>query len=318
MTDVSAGKLPFYLLGWYPDYFDSDDYVSPFLQTDGAKVEGSYYSNATMDQWITQEENTTDNTQRANLFGQIQNKLATDVPYIPLWQNGADIEYKSGITGVYLHPVTFKYFPMEWSGVSQLIVRTIGMIVCLDPACAYDYFSIEIINQVFDTLLVYAPNDTTLLPGLATQVPSLANGGISSDGMNYTYHLRQGVKFSDGTPFNATVMKWSIERVIALGDPGGDPPTNHNYDAAQYGTDSSPEESELLQPRHLQQLWNPLDSRHFQDQHLTVQHSYRNEERPLERADRHGIPPTQPTGHNLPSKQVRLVSNRTRIGIEAQ
>src|SRR5439155_654807 len=82
-------------------------------------------------------------------------------------------------------------------------------------ACAYDYFSIEIINQVFDTLLVYAPNDTTLLPGLATQVPSLANGGISSDGMNYTYHLRQGVKFTDGTPFNATVMKWSIERVIA-------------------------------------------------------------------------------------------------------
>jgi len=53
--------------------------------------------------------------------------------------------------------------------------------------------------------------------------------------MNYTYHLRQGVKFTDGTPFNATVMKWSIERVIALGDPGGDPPTNPNYDAAQYG-----------------------------------------------------------------------------------
>ena len=234
-TDVSAGKLPFYLLGWYPDYFDSDDYVSPFLQTDGAKVEGSYYSNATMDQWITQEENTTDNTQRANLFGQIQSQLATDVPYIPLWQNGADIEYKSGITGVYLHPVTFKYFPMEWSGVSQLNVGTTDKIVCLDPACAYDYFSIEIINQVFDTLLVYAPNDTTLLPGLATQVPSLANGGISSDGMNYTYHLRQGVKFTDGTPFNATVMKWSIERVIALGDPGGDPPTNPNYDAAQYG-----------------------------------------------------------------------------------
>ncbi len=229
-TDVSLGKLPLYLLGWYPDYFDSDDYVSPFLQTAGAKVEGSYYSNATMDQWITQEESTVNETLRTSLFAQIQNQLAKDVPYIPLWQNGADIEYKSGISGVYLHPVTFKYFTMSWSGTSQLNVGTTDKVVCLDPACAYDYFSIEIINQVFDTLLVYAPNDTTLLPGLATQVPSLANGGVSPDGMNYTYHLRQGVKFTDGTPFNATVMKWSIERVIALGDPA-----SPNYNAAQYG-----------------------------------------------------------------------------------
>src|SRR5438876_5053971 len=228
-THVSAGTLPFYLLGWYPDYFDSDDYVSPFLQTAGAKIEGSYYSNATMDQWITQEESTVNETLRTNLFAEIQNQLTKDVPYIPLWQNGADIEYKSGISGVYLHPVTFKYFTMSWS-TSQLNVGTTDKVVCLDPACAYDYFSIEIINQVFDTLLVYAPNDTTLLPGLATQVPSLANGGISPDGMNYTYHLRQGVKFTDGTPFNATVMKWSIERVIALGDPA-----SPNYNAAQYG-----------------------------------------------------------------------------------
>lgn len=231
--DVSAGNLGFYLLGWYPDYFDSDDYVSPFLATSGAKAEGSYYSNATMDNWINQEESTVNDTLRASLFSQIQNKLATDVPYIPLWQNGADIEYKSGLTGVYLHPVTFKYFTMSWSGANQLNVGTTDKIVCLDPACAYDYFSIEIINQVFDTLLVYSPTNTTLLPGLATQVPTVANGGVSTDGKtyaNYTYHLRQGVKFSDGTPFNATVMKWSIERVIALGDS-----FSPNFNAAQYG-----------------------------------------------------------------------------------
>jgi peptide/nickel transport system substrate-binding protein len=108
---------------------------------------------------------------------------------------------------------------MNWPGVTQLNVGTTDKVVCLDPACAYDYFSIEVINQVFDTLLVYEPQTTNILPGLATQVPTVANGGVSTDGMNYTYHLRQGVTFTDGTPFNATVMKWSIERVIALGDP---------------------------------------------------------------------------------------------------
>jgi ABC-type transport system substrate-binding protein len=215
----AQGNFPLFLLGWYPDYFDSDDYASPFLSTSGAKSLGSYYSNSTMDSWINQEGSTVDPTARSNLFTQIQNKLATDVPYIPLWQGSANVEYKSGITGVYLHPVVFKYFVMNRAGATQLSVGTTDKVVCLDPACAYDYFSIEVINQVFDTLLVYEPQTTNILPGLATQVPTVANGGISTDGMNYTYHLRQGVKFTDGTPFNATVMKWSIERVIALGDP---------------------------------------------------------------------------------------------------
>lgn len=227
-SDSSAGNFPLFLLGWYPDYFDSDDYVSPFLST--TSTLGAHYSNSTMDNWISSEGQTVNDTTRSNLFSQIQNKLATDVPYIPLWQGSANIGYRSDINGVVLHPVVFKYDIMSRSGTTQLNVGTTDSVVCLDPACAYDYFSIEIINSVFDTLLVYAPNSTTLLPGLATQVPSLANGGISSDGMNYTYHLRQGVKFSDGTPFNATVMKWSIERVIALGDPA-----SPNYDAAKYG-----------------------------------------------------------------------------------
>jgi ABC-type transport system substrate-binding protein len=224
----SAGNFPLFLLGWYPDYFDSDDYVSPFLST--SSTLGAHYSNATMDNWITQEGETVDPTARSNIFSQIQNKLAADVPYIPLWQGSANIGYKSDISGVVLHPVVFKYDIMSRTGSTQLNIGTTDSVVCLDPACAYDYFSIEVINQVFDTMLVYAPNDTSLLPGLATDIPSVANGGISTDGMNYTYHLRQGVTFSDGTPFNATVMKWSIERVIALGDPA-----SPNYDAAKYG-----------------------------------------------------------------------------------
>lgn len=239
VVDRKAGVFPFFLLGWYPDYFDSDDYVSPFLTTSGAQALGSFYSNSTMSSWITGEQQTVNDTTRTNLFSQIQNKLATDIPYLPLWQGSANIGYKSDISGVVLHPVVFKYDIMSRSGTTQLNVGTTDSVVCLDPACAYDYFSIEVINQVFDTLLIYAPNSTTLLPGLATQVPSLSNGGISTDGVtyiNYTYHLRTGVKFSDGTPFNATVMKWSLERVIALGDPATG---NNNYAGGKYGVSAA-------------------------------------------------------------------------------
>ena len=229
--DLAKGSFSFYLLGWYPDYLDADDYAAPFFGTSGAIGQGSFYSNATMDNWLKLEAGTTSDNLRAGNFTNIQNKSAIDVPYIPLWQQTADIEYKSDITGVYLHPVSFKYFVMSKPGTTQLNVGTTDSVVCLDPACAYDYYSIEVINQVFDTLLVYSPTNASLLPGLATQVPTVANGGISPDAMNYTYHLRQGVKFTDGSSFNATVMKWSIERAMGLGDPS---PSNPYYGGGLY------------------------------------------------------------------------------------
>lgn len=40
---------------------------------------------------------------------------------------------------------------------------------------------------------------------------------ISDDGLEYTFHLRQGVNFTDGTPFDAEAAKWNFDRLIALG-----------------------------------------------------------------------------------------------------
>ncbi len=220
--DFGNCRLPFFLLGWYPDYFDSDDYISPFLTTSGASSEGSCYNNTQMNTWIAQEAATSVDATRASLFGNIQNQLATDVPYLPLWQGAASIAYKNTVGGLYLHPVSFKWFVANKTGSTSLTVGTTDRVVSFDPAREYDYFSGEIVNQVFDTLLVYDTQNSTLLPGLATQVPTQANGGVSPDGLTYTYHLRHGVTFQDGSAFNATVMKWSLQRAIKL-DLAGSP-----------------------------------------------------------------------------------------------
>jgi len=209
-------RMPLFLLGWYPDYFDSDNYVSPFLSVSGAASLGSFYNNSQVDTWVTQEQSTTDPAARQTLFNQIQDKLAEDVPYIPLFSGNAQVAYLSNITGVFLHPVTFKWFIIDKPGAAELKGATTDKIISLDPASAYDFFSIEVINQVFDTLLVYDVKNATLLPGLATAVPTVANGGISANGQTYTYHLRTGVTFHDGTAFNSSVMKRAIDRAIRL------------------------------------------------------------------------------------------------------
>jgi peptide/nickel transport system substrate-binding protein len=51
------------------------------------------------------------------------------------------------------------------------------------------------------------------IPELATVVPTQANGGISADGLTITYHLRHGVTWSDGAPFDADDVVFSIRTV---------------------------------------------------------------------------------------------------------
>ncbi len=51
-------------------------------------------------------------------------------------------------------------------------------------------------------------------PELATQVPTQENGGVSKDGLAITYHLRKGVRWSDGAPFNADDVVFSTRVLL--------------------------------------------------------------------------------------------------------
>lgn len=219
--DRNAGNLPFLLLGWYPDYTDADDYLSPFLTSSGSRGFGSFYSNATVDQWIDDEQTSTDAAVRADRFSKIQQKLAADVPYIPLFSGYSEVAYTSNIANVILHPIMVKWYIVDKPNSLEFSVSTTDDITTLDPQAAYDYFSDEIVDQIFDTLIRYEPGTTKLLAGLAREVPTIANGFVSADGKNYTYRLRSGLTFSDGTALNATVVKRAIDRAIRIDDPGG-------------------------------------------------------------------------------------------------
>ncbi|MHA2405061.1 MAG: ABC transporter substrate-binding protein, partial [Candidatus Kariarchaeaceae archaeon] len=89
-----------------------------------------------------------------------------------------------------------------------------------DPAVCYRS-CIEFLFLMYETLLTYNGNSTELIGNLATEVPSIKNGGISSDWKTYTFHLRRDVDFPDGTHFDAYVMKYSIDRAILMNIPFG-------------------------------------------------------------------------------------------------
>ncbi|MFX1479662.1 MAG: ABC transporter substrate-binding protein [Promethearchaeota archaeon] len=81
----------------------------------------------------------------------------------------------------------------------------------IDPVDAYDRSSIDVIRQVAETLWFYNWTE----PGLP-RINMLAESEtwINSTALQVT--LRQGVLFHDGTPFNASAVKWNIDRMIYL------------------------------------------------------------------------------------------------------
>ena len=57
-------------------------------------------------------------------------------------------------------------------------------------------------------------DENRFVPELATETPTLRNGGISKDGLTITYHLRKGVKWQDGAPFTADDVIFSWQQVM--------------------------------------------------------------------------------------------------------
>ncbi len=84
-----------------------------------------------------------------------------------------------------------------------------GDTVGIDPARETDGHSMMIIDNVFDRLVAFVEESTATKPGLAE------SWDTSEDGLTYTFHLRKGVKFHDGTDFNSDAVVFSIGRQMA-------------------------------------------------------------------------------------------------------
>jgi peptide/nickel transport system substrate-binding protein len=95
---------------------------------------------------------------------------------------------------------------------SMVIGTTESLQNSFDPAQAYDYLGSQIAFNTAETLVTYAPNATEPKPLLAAAMPE-----VSPDGLTYSFILRAGVKFADGTPFNAAAVKFSLERARNFG-----------------------------------------------------------------------------------------------------
>src|SRR5262245_45980950 len=81
----------------------------------------------------------------------------------------------------------------------------------IDPAAALDGPGALIARQVFDTLVRYTETSSDIEPALAQ------HWSVSRDGLVWSFRLREGVRFHDGTPLVAQHVADSLERLIRPG-----------------------------------------------------------------------------------------------------
>ena len=92
----------------------------------------------------------------------------------------------------------------------------------LDPAAVNgNDVGMNVILNVYDRLVALAPEDGAVIPALATEVPTIENGMISEDGLTYTFPIREGVVFSDGSELTAQDVEYSWNRVLEMNLPEG-------------------------------------------------------------------------------------------------
>lgn len=98
-------------------------------------------------------------------------------------------------------------------GASPIVVARVKDAVGLDPSHETDGLSLNITSVVFENLVRFKPPTFDVVPGIAKSWKT------SADGRTWTFTLRPGLRFSDGTPLDAAAVKFNLDRWRLRADP---------------------------------------------------------------------------------------------------
>lgn len=222
------GKMPAMFLGWAPDYADPDDYVQPFYLSSGTYASMIGYENTTLDQKIMDAAAETNETLRAQMYKDISMDMYEECVFVWTAQPTNFFAGRSWVNGYYFNPMFSNLYYYDLSKNASMspanpdtfIFDTIsGNPESFDPAVGYETVGGELFQNIYETLVFYDGASAVDLKGqLATEVPTVENGGVSADGMTYTYNLRTEPKFSNGNELTAEDVVYTFERIFALND----------------------------------------------------------------------------------------------------
>jgi len=214
-----AGNLEMHLLGTGGSYPDQTSFVDIFFGKNADQSFGHHWPD--LEDVIAKAATVSDLSERIELYAKVNDLIVQHAPFIPVAHSSSALAFTKSVEKVFASPIAIeKFTEMYIPGKDNL--RFAQNLEPDNLYCADDSSrdTLRICAQMFDSLFSYKADGTGVEPSLAEECT------VSADNLTWICVLRQGVKFSDGTPLTANdvvatyVAQWDAADPLHTGSSG--------------------------------------------------------------------------------------------------
>ena len=217
---ADSGQLTgLHLLGWGADYPDQTNFLGYHFGAGSSDQFGDKFDDIV--EPIEEGAQLASDDERAPFYEAANNAIKQHVPMIPVAWGGSGVAYKAAVEGAHASPLGNENFavmgiPDQDTFVWMQNAEPISL-YCADET---DGESLRACEQVTQSLLSYETGGTAVEPSLAESYEP------NADLTEWTFHLRQGVKFHDGSDFDANdvvkslAIQWDAADPLHTGNTG--------------------------------------------------------------------------------------------------
>ncbi len=219
LAAASAGQLQgLHMLGWGADYPDQTNFLGYHFGSGASDQFGDKFDDITS-ALASGAQLATDDA-RKPFYETANNAIRTHVPMIPVAHGGSAVGYKAAVTGAQASPLGNENFAGMTNGSDTFVWMQNAEPISLFCADETDGESLRACNQITEPLLNYEIGGTAVVPALAESYEP------NADLTEWTFHLRPGVTFHDGSTLDANDvvvtldLQWDAANPLHKGNTG--------------------------------------------------------------------------------------------------
>ena len=203
LASANAGNEPLHILGWHADFPDASNFYSCCFGPNNTQLG---VPNPALYEPLVSASQVLDPEERMGYFRQVADAMAEHVPWVPFGHAGAADVWQVRMIGVHpgLLDGTEEFSRIEDPDDNNVIYMQNAEPISLYCNDTWDGETFRACHQVSEALLDFERGGVDVIPGLAHAWE------VSDDGLSWTFHLRDGVLFHDGSTLDANdvVVSW--------------------------------------------------------------------------------------------------------------